>query len=120
MKMRALPSSTALSGEVRSPTRYRAGHLAQLQDAYGRLARGMYSMLAVRRVFRFRVVLHAQGSRWIHPTSIPGERETAYVCAPHTHDAVPSPMRPRSPPIAACEEKTKTRRESCYLHGPTL
>jgi hypothetical protein len=80
----------------------------------------MYSMPAVRRVFCFRVVLHAQGSRWMHPTLIPGERETACACAPRTHDAAPSTMQPRSPPIAAREERTKTRQESCYLHGPTL
>ncbi|KAJ7791643.1 hypothetical protein B0H13DRAFT_2394211 [Mycena leptocephala] len=71
MKTRALPSSTALSGEVRSPTRYRAGHLARLQDAYGRLVRAV-----ARPVFCLYDAGGEEGSPSSHRgygcTSIPG------------------------------------------------
>ncbi|KAJ7899921.1 hypothetical protein B0H13DRAFT_2336677 [Mycena leptocephala] len=54
MKTTTRVSSTALSAQVGSSTRYRAGHLARLQDAYGRLARGVYSTPAASGTVRAR------------------------------------------------------------------
>ncbi|KAJ7810396.1 hypothetical protein B0H13DRAFT_544129 [Mycena leptocephala] len=129
MKTRALPSSTALSGEVRSPTRYRAGHLAQLQDAYGRLVRAVACP-----VFCVYDAGGEEGSPSSHRrygcTSIPGwpARDHRLHCATRMLLLLKllttsSPVRRRSPPhltIAAREERTKTRRERRNLHGPAL